>query len=224
MGSAELRQESRHPTMARVLIADDHAVVRAGLRQFLDEDRAISSVGEASSGRETLERLRAEHWDLVILDIGMPDRSGLDILQQIRSGHDRTRVLVLSGYPERQYALNVLRAGASGFVEKGSSPEEFLKAVRAVLQGRRYVSATLAELLVGDLDGANDKPPHTRLSEREFQVFTKLAAGRAVSEIADELCLSVKTVSTYRSRILEKMNLQTNADLTSYALRNELIH
>jgi two-component system, NarL family, invasion response regulator UvrY len=210
--------------MARVLIADDHAVVRAGLRQFLDEDRAISSVGEASSGRETLERLRAEHWDLVILDIGMPDRSGLDILQQIRSGHDRTRVLVLSGYPERQYALNVLRAGASGFVEKGSSPEEFLKAVRAVLQGRRYVSATLAELLVGDLDGASDKPPHTRLSEREFQVFTKLAAGRAVSEIADELCLSVKTVSTYRSRILEKMNLQTNADLTSYALRNELTH
>jgi len=217
------RVESR-TNMARVLIADDHAVVRAGLRQFLDEDRAISSVGEASSGRETLERLRAEHWDLVILDIGMPDRSGLDILQQIRSGHDRTRVLVLSGYPERQYALNVLRAGASGFVEKGSSPEEFLKAVRAVLQGRRYVSATLAELLVGDLDGASDKPPHTRLSEREFQVFTKLAAGRAVSEIADELCLSVKTVSTYRSRILEKMNLQTNADLTSYALRNELIH
>lgn len=210
--------------MARVLIADDHASVRAGLRQFLDEDRAISSVGEASSGRETLERLRAEHWDLVILDIGMPDRSGLDILQQIRTGHDRTRVLVLSGYPERQYALNVLRAGASGFVEKGSPPEEFLKAVRTVLQGRRYVSATLAELLVGDLDGANDKPAHTRLSEREFQVFCKLAAGRTVSEIADELCLSVKTVSTYRSRILEKMNFQTNADLTSYALRNELIH
>lgn len=210
--------------MARVLIADDHAVVRAGLRQFLDEDRGISAVGEASSGRETLERLRAEHWDLVILDIGMPDRSGLDILQQIRTGHDRTRVLVLSGYPERQYALNVLRAGASGFVEKSSPPEEFLKAVRAVLQGRRYVSATLAELLVGDLDGANDKPAHTRLSEREFQVFCKLAAGRAVSQIANELCLSVKTVSTYRSRILEKMGLQTNADLTSYALRNELIH
>jgi DNA-binding NarL/FixJ family response regulator len=210
--------------MARVLIADDHAVVRAGLRQFLDEDRSISSVGEAGSGRETLDRLRNEHWDLVILDIGMPDRSGLDILQQIRAGHDRTRVLVLSGYPERQYALNVLRAGASGFVEKGSAPEEVLKAVRAVLQGRRYVSATLAELLVGELGGEGDKPLHTRLSEREFQVFCKLAAGRAVSEIAEELCLSVKTVSTYRSRILEKMNLHTNADLTSYALRNEIIH
>ncbi|HEY7378942.1 MAG TPA: response regulator transcription factor, partial [Steroidobacteraceae bacterium] len=197
--------------MARVLIADDHAVVRAGLKQFLVEDRAISAVGEAATGRETLDRLRAETWDLVILDIGMPDRSGIDILQQIRSVHDRTRVLVLSGYPERQYALNVLRAGASGFIEKGTAPEELLRAVRAVLQGRRYVSSTLAEQLVGELDGDADKPLHARLSEREFQVFCKLAAGRAVSEIAAELCLSVKTVSTYRSRILQKMSFETNA-------------
>ncbi len=210
--------------MARVLIADDHAVVRAGLRQFLVEDRGISAIGEASTGRETLDRLRAESWDLVILDIGMPDRSGIDILQQIRAVHDRTRVLVLSGYPERQYALNVLRAGASGFIEKGTAPEELLRAVRAVLQGRRYVSATLAEQLVGELDSDADKPLHSRLSEREFQVFCKLAAGRAVSEIAAELCLSVKTVSTYRSRILAKMSFHTNADLTSYALRNQLIN
>jgi DNA-binding NarL/FixJ family response regulator len=210
--------------MARVLIADDHAVVRAGLKQFLVEDRAISAIGEAATGRETLERLRAEPWDLVILDIGMPDRSGIDILQQIRALHDRTRVLVLSGYPERQYALNVLRAGASGFIEKGTAPEELLRAVKAVLQGRRYVSATLAEQLVGELDGNGDKPLHSRLSEREFQVFCKLAAGRAVSQIAAELCLSVKTVSTYRSRILQKMNFETNADLTSYALRNQLIN
>jgi DNA-binding NarL/FixJ family response regulator len=210
--------------MARVLIADDHAVVRAGLKQFLVEDRGISAIGEAATGRETLDRLRAESWDLVILDIGMPDRSGIDILQQIRAVHDRTRVLVLSGYPERQYALNVLRAGASGFIEKGTAPEELLRAVRAVLQGRRYVSATLAEQLVGELDGDADKPLHSRLSEREFQVFCKLAAGRAVSEIASELCLSVKTVSTYRSRILAKMSFHTNADLTSYALRNQLIN
>ena len=203
---------------------DDHAVVRAGLKQFLVEDRGISAIGEAATGRETLDRLRAEAWDLVILDIGMPDRSGIDILQQIRAVHDRTRVLVLSGYPERQYALNVLRAGASGFIEKGTAPEELLRAVRAVLQGRRYVSATLAEQLVGELDGDADKPLHSRLSEREFQVFCKLAAGRAVSEIASELCLSVKTVSTYRSRILAKMSFQTNADLTSYALRNQLIN
>ena len=209
--------------MARVLIADDHAVVRAGLKQFLVEDRAISAVGEAATGRETLDRLRAENWDLVILDIGMPDRSGIDILQQIRSVHDRTRVLVLSGYPERQYALNVLRAGASGFIEKGTAPEELLRAVRAVLQGRRYVSSTLAEQLVGELDGDADKPLHARLSEREFQVFCKLAAGRAVSEIAAELCLSVKTVSTYRSRILEKLKMQNNAELTHYAIKNGLI-
>jgi len=207
--------------MASILIADDHALVRAGLRQFLDEDKSISRVGEASSGRETLQRLREESWDLVILDIAMPDRSGLDILQQIRAGG--TRVLVLSGFPERQYALNVLRAGASGFVEKTSPPEELLKAVHAVLKGKRYVSSTLAELLVDGLDGDNDKPVHSRLSEREFQVFCKLAAGRAVSEIAAELCISVKTVSTYRARILEKMNLSNNADLTSYALRNGII-
>jgi two-component system invasion response regulator UvrY len=210
--------------MARVLIADDHAVVRVGLKQFLVEDRAITAVGEAASGRETLERLRAENWDLVILDIGMPDRSGLDILQQIRATHGGTRVLMLSGYPERQYALNVLRAGAMGFVDKSAAPDEVIRAVHAVLQGRRYVSATLAEILVGDIDAPGDKPLHARLSEREFQVFFKLANGQAVSAIANELCLSVKTVSTYRSRILEKMNLQTNADLVSYALRNDLIH
>lgn len=210
--------------MARVLIADDHAVVRTGLKQFLVEDHRISAVGEAASGRETLDQLRAERWDLVILDIGMPDRNGLDILQQIRAAHADTRVLVLSGYPERQYALNVLRAGAMGFIDKSAPPEELLRAVHSVLTGRRYVSATLAELLVGELDGISDKPLHARLSEREFQVFFKLATGQSVSEIANELCLSVKTVSTYRTRILEKMSLQTNADLTSYALRNELIH
>jgi two-component system, NarL family, invasion response regulator UvrY len=209
---------------ARVLIADDHAVVRTGLKQFLVEDPRIEAVGEAATGRETLEHLRAAQWDLVILDIGMPDRNGLDILQQIRASHSDTRVLVLSGYPERQYALNVLRAGAMGFIDKSAPPDELLRAVHSVLQGRRYVSATLAELLVGELDGDVDKPLHARLSEREFQVFFKLAAGQSVSEIANELCLSVKTVSTYRTRILEKMNLQTNADLTSYALRNNLIH
>ncbi len=212
---------------ARVLIADDHAVVRAGLRQFLAEDSHIASIGEAASGRETLEQLHAQRWELVILDIGMPDRNGLDVLRQIRTSHEQTRVLVLSGFPERQYALNVLRAGAMGFIDKTAPPEELLRAVHSVLHGRRYVSATLAELLVGELGGLNGedggKPQHSRLSEREFQVFVKLAAGRSVSEIAQELCLSVKTISTYRTRVLEKMSLQTNADLTSYALRNELI-
>ena len=160
---------------------------------------------------------------LVLLDIHMPDRSGLDILRYIQTGYPGVRVLVMSGLPEQQYAVNVLRAGASGYLSKDSSPDELMKAVRAVLAGRRYVSAALAEILVADLDGDSDKPLHARLSTREFQIFCKLAAGRGVSEIANELSLSVKTVSTYRSRILEKMSFSANADITSYALRNGLI-
>jgi two-component system, NarL family, invasion response regulator UvrY len=208
--------------MARVLIADDHALFRAGLRQFLVQSLSAAEIGEAASGNETLSCLQRSEWDLLILDINMPDRSGLDILRHVRSGHPGTRVLVLSGYPERQYALNVLRAGASGYIAKDSAPDELLKAVRMVLQGRRYVSEGLAELLLLDLDKA-DKPLHSLLSDREFQIFGKLAAGHGVSEIGRELCLSVKTVSTYRTRILEKMRMKSNADLTSYALRNEII-
>ena len=209
--------------MAKVLIADDHAVVRAGLRQFLEEDPSITEIGDASTGREALDALRSGRWDLLILDINMPDRSGLDILSHIRAAGYTTRVLVMSGLPERQYALNVLRAGARGYLSKEGAPDELLKAVRAILDGRRYVSPALAELLVSELDQDTDKPLHARLSEREFQVLCKLAAGRAVSDIAGELCLSVKTVSTYRTRVLDKMHLETNADLTTYALRNGLI-
>jgi two-component system invasion response regulator UvrY len=209
--------------VSRVLIADDHAVVRAGFRQFLEADPAMTVIGEAATGSETLDQLRNQAWDLVLLDIHMPDRSGLDILRHIQTGHPSVKVLVMSGLPEQQYAINVLRAGASGYLSKDSAPEELMKAVRTVLAGRRYVSAALAEILVADLDGDPDKPMHARLSTREFQIFCKLAAGRGVSEIAHELSLSVKTVSTYRSRILEKMNFHANADITSYALRNGLI-
>ena len=209
--------------MARVLVADDHALLRSGVRQLLESEPGIAEIGEAASGRETLEQMRVGTWDLLILDINMPDRSGLDVLRHVRSVHPETRVLVLSGFSERQYALNVLRAGASGYVNKEMAPEELLSAVRTVLHGRRYVTPVLAELLVSELDADADRPLHSRLSEREFQIFCKIAAGRAVSEIAAELCLSVKTVSTYRSRILEKMNFATNADLTAYALRNGLI-
>ncbi len=209
--------------MARVLIADDHAVVRAGLRQFLMEDRAIREIGEAASGEQTLDKLREGRWDVLILDISMPDRSGLDILKYVRAGHPETRVLILSAYPERQYAVNVLRAGASGFLSKEAAAGELMKAVHALLAGRRYVSATLAEQLVSEIDGERDKPLHSQLSQREFQIFCKLATGTAVSAIAGELCLSVKTISTYRSRVLEKMSFRSNADMTSYALRNGLI-
>ena len=209
--------------MARILIADDHPLVRAGLRRLLTDEPGITEIGEAASGNDTLVSLRTGRWDLVILDINMPDRSGLDILRTVRDSHPDTKVLVLSGFPERQYAINVLKAGAGGYLPKECAPEELLKATRTVMQGRRYVSANLAELLLSDLDGDSDQPLHRRLSEREFQIFCKLATGRAVSSIADELCLSVKTVSTYRTRILEKMSLTTNADITTYALRNGII-
>jgi DNA-binding NarL/FixJ family response regulator len=209
--------------MASVLIADDHAMVRAGLRRWLEQDRAIDTIGEAASGSETLEQLRAGTWDLVVLDINMPDRSGIDILQHIRTGHPGTRVLVISAFSEKQYAIYALRAGAAGYLAKDQAPEEFMRAIHAVLAGRRFVSATLAEMLVGALDEPTDQPLHATLSQREFQILCKLAVGRSVSEIARELCISVKTVSTYRARILEKMKFTTNADLTAYALKNGLM-
>jgi two-component system invasion response regulator UvrY len=209
--------------MATVLIADDHALIRNGLKQLLADDHSIREIGESKSGRETIDKLQEQRWDLLILDINMPDRSGIDILRQVRATHPHTRVLVLSGFPEKQYAVNVLRAGASGYLNKEMAPEELLSAVHNVLMGRRYVSPALAELLVNGLDEDQDKPMHARLSEREFQIFRKLAAGQAVSDIANELCISVKTVSTYRSRVLEKMSFTSNADLTAYALRNEII-
>jgi len=211
--------------LSRVLIADDHAVTRAGYKQFLDADSAITEVGEAASGNETLDQLRRTEWDLLLMDIHMPDRSGLDILRHVVSGYPDVKVLIMSGLPEEQYARNVLRAGASGYLSKGSLPDEMLKAVHIVLSGRRYVSAALAESMAGDLKVNADpnKPLHTLLSTREFQIFCKLASGTAVGEIAHELSLSIKTVSTYRSRILEKMNFKSNADITSYALRNGII-
>jgi two-component system invasion response regulator UvrY len=209
--------------MASVLIADDHAMVRTGLRHYLEQEGSIDTIEETGTGTETLQRLRTGQWDLVILDINMPDRSGLDILRHIRSGYPNTRVLVVSGFAEKQYAINVLRAGAAGYLGKDQAPEDFMRAVHTVLAGRRFVSPTLSDMLVRTLDEPGDQPLHAGLSQREFQILCKLAAGRAVSEIAQELCISVKTVSTYRARVLQKMNLQTNADLTTYALRNGLV-
>ncbi|MFZ1903783.1 MAG: response regulator transcription factor [Steroidobacteraceae bacterium] len=209
--------------MATVLIADDHAMLRTGLRHYLEQDTSITDIGEAATGADTLQQLRDGRWDLVILDINMPDRSGIDVLRHIRSGHPETRVLVMSGFSEKQYAINVLRAGASGYLAKDQAPEEFMRAVHAVLAGRRFVSARLSEMLITALDEPGDKPLHAALSEREFQILCKLAVGRSVSEIAHELFISVKTVSTYRARVLEKMHLDTNADLTAYALRNGLV-
>jgi two-component system, NarL family, invasion response regulator UvrY len=210
--------------MATVLIADDHAMVRAGLRRWLEQERTITGLGEAASAAETLRQIREGAWDLVVLDINLPDRSGMDILRHIINGDSPPKVLVISAFAEKQYATYALRGGAAGYFAKDQSPEEFVRAVRTVLAGRRYVSAALAELLVEALDEeSTDRPPHAALSQREFQILCKLAVGHSVSEIARELCISVKTVSTYRARVLEKMKFETNADLTSYALKNGLM-
>jgi two-component system invasion response regulator UvrY len=209
--------------MIRALIADDHAVVRQGLKQILGDTPEMLVAGEATTGQEVLDKVRAEAWDVVILDISMPDRSGLDILKQLRSERPKLPVLVLSMHSEDQYAMRVLKAGASGYLTKESAPDELVKAVRKVVSGGTYVSAFLAEKLAVQLGGNSGKLPHETLSDREFQVLRLIAAGKSVTEIAAELSLSVKTVSTYRTRMLQKMNLGTNAELIYYAIRNHLI-
>jgi two-component system invasion response regulator UvrY len=207
----------------RVLIADDHAIVRAGLKQFLAEVPDITVAGEAGSGTEALELIRQGEWDVVLLDIAMPDMTGIDVLKRLRHDKPDLPVLILSIYPEEQYAVSMLRAGASGYLTKESAPEQLEQAIRKVATGHRYVSPALAELLALEVGGDAGRPAHETLSQREFQVFSKLAAGKAVSEIGSELCLSVKTISTYRARILEKMGMKNNAELTYYAIKNHLI-
>ena len=209
--------------MIRILIADDHALLRAGLHTLLSELPDMEVAGEAGSGEEAIKMVKASEWDVVLLDISMPEKSGVDTLTEIKRHRPQLPVVMLSMHPESQYAVSLLRAGASGYVSKEGAPEELVLAIRTVAQGRRYVSATLGELLAADLDRTADRPLHGTLSEREFQIFCKLAAGQPVSRIAEELFLSVKTVSTYRTRILEKMGMKTNADLTYYAIKNGLI-
>jgi DNA-binding NarL/FixJ family response regulator len=211
--------------LANVLIADDHAVVRAGYRQFLESEPAIRVIGEASNSEEVLNQLRTGSWDLMLLDINMPDRSGLDLLKYVTTHYPSLYVLITSGLPEEVYAGNALRAGARGYLSKGSDPDELLRAMRVVLAGRRYVSAMLAERMAADLDSGRNRnePLHAALSTRELQTFCKIAGGFTIAEIAKELGLSVKTVSTYRTRILEKMSLKSNADITAYAMRNGLV-
>jgi two-component system, NarL family, invasion response regulator UvrY len=209
--------------MIRVLIADDHAVVRQGLKQIIGDTPEMLVAGEATNGQEVLDRVRAETWDVVVLDISMPDRSGLDILKQLRSERPKLPVLVLSMYSEDQYAMRVLKAGASGYLTKDSAADELVKAIRKVLSGGRYVSPLLAEKMAFEIGDDSSRLPHEKLSDREFQVLRMIAAGKSVKEIAAELSLSVKTVSTYRGRMMEKMNLRTNAELIHYAIANHLI-
>ena len=209
--------------MIRVLIADDHAVVRQGLKQILADMHEMVVTDEATNGQEVLDKVRAETWDVVVLDISMPDRSGLDVLKELRAERPALAVLVLSMYSEDQYAMRVLTAGASGYLTKDSAPDELVKAIRKVVSGGRYVSPFLAEKLAFEIGDDSSKLPHETLSDREFQVLRLLAAGKSVKEIAAELSLSVKTVSTYRARMLEKMKLGTNAELIHYAIQERLI-
>lgn len=211
--------------MIKIAIADDHAVVRRGLKFILMQEFPDAIVEEAQDTLELLRYVREHDPDVVILDIGLPDRSGLDALKDIRYEHPHLPVLVLSMHAEDQYAMRVLKAGAAGYLTKKSAPEELVKAVRKVLSGGQYVSPTLAEKLALVLKGKGDPalPSHSSLSDREYQVLCLIALGKTVTEIADELSLSVKTVSTYRTRILEKMGMKTNAELTRYAIENQLI-
>lgn len=209
--------------MIRILIADDHAIVRRGLKQILAEESGMTVAGEAQNAQEVLDLVRKQVWDVVVLDIAMPGRGGLDVLKEIKPEYPQLPVLILSMHPEDQYAIRALKAGAAGYLTKESAPEELVKAIRKVLAGGKYVSASLAEKLVLALEADDKKPPHETLSDREYQVMCLIASGKTVGEIADELSLSVKTISTYRARILEKMSLKSNAALTHYAVQQRLV-
>lgn len=209
--------------MLRILIADDHTVVRRGLKQILLEEFTSAFIDEAADAETLLSKVAKEEWDVVISDLSMPGRSGIEALQQIKLTHPRLPVLILSVHAEEHYAVRVLKAGASGYVNKESAPEELIKAVHRLLLGKKYITATIAEQLASTLDKDNEKPLHEYLSDREFEVLKLLAAGKSVSDIAMQMSLSVTTVSTYRARIMAKMNLKTNADLTLYAVQNKLI-
>ena len=209
--------------MIRILIADDHAIVRAGLKQFIADQLDMEVAGEAATGAETIALVRTQEFDIVLLDISMPDKNGIDTLKTIKHVKPELPVLILSAHAEEQYAVNLLRAGASGYINKETASTQLVGAVRTAVQGRKYVSPTLAQVLAEGISGNGDEPLHGSLSQREFQIFCKLAGGQAVSQIAEELHLSVKTVSTYRTRVLEKMGMKSNADLTYYAVKNGLI-
>ena len=209
--------------MIEILIADDHAIVRSGLAQIVSNEPDMRVKAETATGDDTIARVRETTFDVVLLDIAMPDKNGIDTLRIIKQIRPDMPVLMLSGYPEKQYAISLLRAGANGYVAKDVPPSEILRAIRTVARGHRYLSESIADALARKLEQPNDALPHETLSEREFQIFCKLSLGRLPTEIAEELHLSVKTVSTYRSRVLEKMAMSTNADLTYYAIKNQLI-
>lgn len=209
--------------MIEILIADDHAIVRRGLKQIVMETNDMVVTGEASNGQEVIEQLRKRSWDVILLDLAMPGRGGMDTLRRLKNDYPDLPVLILSIYPEDQYAVRALKEGAAGYLTKERAPEELVFAIRKAAQGGKYVSSSLAERLAFDLSRDVSKAPHETLSDREYQVMLMLASGKAVSEIGKELSLSVKTISTHRARLLKKMAMHSNAELTQYAFHNKLI-
>lgn len=222
-GVATPEQPSEGAARLRMLVVDDHPVVRRGLIQTLAEAFPGLHLGEASNAQEALEQIWAHDWDVVVLDVSMPGRSGLDVLKEVRQERQKLPVLVLSMYPEDEFALRVLQNGAAGYLTKQTAPNELVAAVKKVLSGGRYISTAVAEKLAEHLDRDMEKAPHHLLSDREYQVMCMLASGKTVKEIGAELSLSIKTINTYRSRILEKMLVKNNAELMRYAVEHELV-
>ncbi|MBT9499379.1 MULTISPECIES: response regulator transcription factor [Zoogloea] len=206
----------------RVLIADDHAIVRQGLRQILSDTPDLTVAGEAENGVQAVNMVRTGEWDVVLMDVSMPDRNGIDALKLIKKEFPRLPVLILSMYPEEQYAIRALKAGAAGYLTKQSAPELLVTAIRQVASGKKYVSPSLAEELANAIGDDSERPAHEKLSDREYQTLCMIASGKTPTEIAEALNLSVKTVSVYRARLLEKMNLRNNAELTHYGLKHGL--
>jgi len=207
----------------RILIADDHPIVREGYKKILMSQPDMDVTGEAGNGQEVLDLIQKKDFDLILLDISMPGRSGLEILKELKGHKPHLPVMILSIYPEEQYAVRAFRDGASGYLTKASTPKELIAAIRKVSQGGRYVTEALAEKLTYFLHGDVEKAPHEKLSDREYQVMLLIASGKTVTQIAEELCLSVKTISTYRRHILEKTQFATNAEITMYAIQNKLL-
>ena len=207
----------------RIGIVDDHSIVRSGLRQYFEDESDLQVVGEAASGGEAIDLVRKTEMDVLLMDLSMPGQTGIDALAMIRAKAPDLAILILSGYPEEHYALNLIRQGASGYLSKQCEPSEIVAAIRTVAQGRRHITPAVAELLAQQLTRPDEGLPHEQLSEREFQVFVRLAKGETVGDIAEGLSISVKTVSTYRTRIMEKMGLTSNSSLTYYALKNKVI-
>jgi two-component system invasion response regulator UvrY len=209
--------------MLKILIADDHTLFRKGLQHILSEYPDPVVTDEASNGQEVLDKIWHNDYDMVLLDITMPGMTGLEALKQLKNDRPKLPVLVLSMHPEEQYAVRVIRAGASGYLRKESAPDELITAIQRISAGRKYITSSLAERLADDVEPAAEKPLHDTLSDREFEVFRMIAAGKTITQIAEALFLNARTISTYRSRILEKMQMKTNAELIHYAIKHQIL-